>query len=250
MVEDLNYYISPWAADNSSSSTSNIYYDASTSSSYSVYTLTTADATTIQDQWIRNIVTDYRKKNSTTGWYIGEDYTSTTTNNNYWVDDEWRVYKSQIVQPTPSERLRGIIQSRQAPLIIGTRKPVQLTKDPKEVRARETLLRVLGEDKFRGFLRNGFVSVRGKSGKVYQIFPGHDITKVYQNGQMVERLCVVLSGSFPPTDALIMRFLLILNDEEEFRSYAIKHSVTPRRRNEIVVDMRPLPEIYKSLLAA
>lgn len=244
MVEDIYYGIDEAITYNKYSNTVTWKTNSSSTTSTSLYDYHWSDSastTTIQDKWVKQIVAKYYDSTmyNTSNSYI------TTTDDTWWVDE----YKARHI-PTPSEKLRGIIQARQAPLIIGTRKPIKLTTDPKEVRARETLLRVLGEEKYRGFMRNGFVSVRGKSGKVYQIYPGHDITKVYQNGQMVERLCVVLTGSFPPTDALIMRFLLILNDEEEFRSFAIKHSVSPRRRDQKVVDMRPLPEIYKSLLAA
>jgi len=251
MVEDIYYGIDEaiiynkysntvtWKT-NSSSTTSAIYEN--------YYWADSASITAVQDKWVKKIVANYY--DSTAGYKLCTDPYLSTGNSYTTNDNTWSMWVDARHVPTPSERLRGIIQARQAPFIIGTRKPIKLTVDPKEVRARETLLRVLGEEKYRGFLRNGFVSVRGKSGKVYQIYPGHDITKVYQNGQMVERLCVVLTGSFPPTDALIMRFLLILNDEEEFRSFAIKHSVSPRRRDQKVVDMRPLPEIYKSLLAA
>lgn len=190
------------------------------------------------------------------------DYCYTGTSNNRTTTAiEWLIHKGlyrlepgwEVGTPriSPQERLRQIIRTRQAPAIIGTRKPLLMTKDVKEIRARETLYRVLGEEKFRSFMRNGFVSVRGKSGKTYQIFPGHGFTKVYQGGQLVERLCVVLSGSFPPTDSLIMRFLLILNDENEFRQLANKHNVfTPAAIKLKQVDLRPLTEIYRGLVAA
>jgi hypothetical protein len=117
------------------------------------------------------------------------------------------------------------------------------------MRARETLRLCLGEEKFRSFIKNGFVTARGKSGLVYQIFPGHGITAVYKNGQMVERLCVVFRGDFPPADSLIMRFLLILNDEDEFRSHAIKHGTTQRQTAAAVADLENLPDIYRRLKA-
>jgi len=146
----------------------------------------------------------------------------------------------------PKERLRDIIQSRQAPVILTSRKPILTPKDVREIRARETLCRVLGEDKFQKFLKDGFVSVRAKSGMVYQIFPGNDITNVYKDGDHVERLCVVLKGQFPPTDSLIMRYLIILNDENRFRGYAIKHQII-MKKPKIAADGRSLTEIFKEL---
>lgn len=151
-----------------------------------------------------------------------------------------------------SERLREIIRSRMAPaVIIPTRKPLMTPEDLREARARETLRRVIGEEKFARFLRTGFISVRAKSGRFYQLFPGHGITRVFENGELVERLCVYLQGNFPPTDDLIMRYLLVLNDEEGFRAKANKHSIAPSSLMTMDgVDRRPLPEIMSFLKLA
>jgi hypothetical protein len=153
------------------------------------------------------------------------------------------------VPKTAGDRLREILDTRMAPNIISSCRPLGFTKDEREMRARETLRRVLGEQKFKDFIRRGSISVRAKSGKVYQIFPGHDFTKVYDSGKLVDRLCVVLQGNFPPTDSLIMRYLMILNNEKQFRSYAIKHGVsTPTL--PITPDQRSLVEIFKELKQA
>ncbi len=154
----------------------------------------------------------------------------------------WQAYP----QKTPAERLKEILEGRMAPRILTGRKTLGITTDVREMRARETLRRVLGEDKFRNFIRRGSVSVQAKSGLVYQIFPGHDFTKVYDRGKLVEQLCVVLQGEFPPTDSLIMRYLMILNNEQQFRGYANKHGVyTPAPQVE--PDQRSLVEIFKEL---
>jgi hypothetical protein len=117
------------------------------------------------------------------------------------------------------------------------------------MRARETLRRVIGEDKFRDFVRKGSISVRAKSGFVYQIFPSHALTNVYNQGKLIDKLCVVLSGGFPPTDSLIVRYLMIINNEEEFRSKAIRHAVSPiaARVNKT---QRSLVEEFRSLKVA
>lgn len=158
----------------------------------------------------------------------------------------WFVGEERCVPPKPADRLREIIQARHAPMILTSRKPILTPQDEREIRARETLLRVIGEDKFQKFLKDGFVSVRAKSGLVYQIFPGHGITAVYKDGDQIERLCVVLKGDFPPTDSLIMRYLIILNDEARFRSYAIKHQIITKKP-QIVTDERSLTEIFREL---
>ena len=151
----------------------------------------------------------------------------------------------QADMPSVAERIKRIIADRCAPNFIRDRKALDFCPDIREIRARQTLRRVIGEDKFRDFIRKGFVSVRGKSGKFYQIFPGHGITSVYFCGKMVERLCVVMSGNFPPTDSLIMRYLLILNNEDQFRSLAnvsgpsVAYKVIPKEP-----DKRTLVEIF------
>lgn len=151
--------------------------------------------------------------------------------------------------PRPAERLKQIIQSRVAPAVHGSRRALPSAARLTEVRARETLCRVIGQTAFRRFLKNGFVSVKAKSGRVYQIFPAQGFTRVYLHGELIEKLCVVLGGDFPPTDSLIMRYLLILNDEDDFRNYAIRHSVTAFTSTPVPADQRPLPEIFASLKA-
>jgi len=130
------------------------------------------------------------------------------------------------VQVDPKDVIRNIIRSRTSPAI-HTRKRTTPKRplDIRERRARETLHRLIGERNFRRFLRNGFISITAKSGLVYQIYPGHGITAVWKDGKMIERLCVILKGDFPPTDSILMRYLMILSSEDEFRSLAVKHHV-------------------------
>ena len=163
------------------------------------------------------------------------------------------VYKYGVTQfetKTPAEKILEIMRLRQSPVLLTNRMALRPAADIREICARQTLAKVLTQQDFRGFLRNGFVSARARSGRVYQIFPGHDVTKVYLNGECVERLCVVLKGNFPATDSLIMRYLLILNDEEGFRKLAIRHQVIRPNQNVQTVDSRSLPEIYRKLKVA
>lgn len=177
--------------------------------------------------------------------------TSTSTDYSVVYGDWFICNRNHQRLQTPSDKLREIIQSRQSPVILGTRsslKPVDPQIDPREFRARETLLRVLGDDKFKKFLKDGFISVRARSGLVYQIFPGHGITNVYEDGEHVERLCVVLKGNFPPTDSLIMRYLLILNDENDFKKHAIEHTVIKKRvERKQILTFEPLSDLWDKL---
>ncbi len=155
----------------------------------------------------------------------------------------------------PGDRIRQMIRERMAPVIIRGRKreSLSLSVDIRETRARQTLRRVIGEQAFRRFIRDGFITVVPKSGLTYRIYPGHGMTDVYDRGVQVERLCVVLKGNFPPTDSLLMRYLLILNDEGEFSKYAVKHAVHDFGLSWLAAlklpDQRPLTEVWGELLA-
>lgn len=176
-------------------------------------------------------------------WYPtdGTQWAYTTAK---WGEVSWHQPK------TPQQKLRELIRQRQGFGILTDRRAMPVPKNVKEIRARETLKRVIGDRKFRSFLKNGFISVRAKSGLVYQIFPGYDMTKVYRDGEQVEKLCVVLKGGFPPTDSLIMRYLLILNDEQDFRSHAITWGFHKPARQQRKAPSQPLTELFQDLKKA
>lgn len=167
-------------------------------------------------------------------------------------------YDGIVAQPkTASERLKEIIRTRMTPGIIvhgreeiltPVRKSLQLPNDERERRARETLCRVIGQQRFRDFLQKGFVSAKNSlSGMIYQIFPGHGITCVYQGGKMIERLCVVLPHGYAPTDSVIVRYLLALNNEQKLWDMGIKHGPIKKTAKTRKLDVRPLVEIMQEL---
>jgi hypothetical protein len=165
----------------------------------------------------------------------------------------WAVFTSnaQIVPADPKRRLQDIMRQRAAgPHVIirnnQKQQPMPVSPDVREERARETLRRVIGDKKYADYLKNAHLIVKAKSGLTYRIFPGSGITEVYDQGKMIDRLCVVLRGDFPATDSLIMRYIMILNNENQFRGLAIRHSV-PKRGYVNDADMRPLSEIYNEL---
>lgn len=178
------------------------------------------------------------------------DYPAFGVNFEFNSNSNWNnQYQYFCRQPTLKERFSEIIKSRCSPNILTKRKTLQLTSDIREQRARETLKRIIGQQKFIGFIKHGFISVKGKSGLVYQIFPGSGITHVFDKGNLIERLCVVLKGNFPPTDSLVMRFLLIINNEQQFRSLSIKHSIYKSECSHLngPVETKPLAEIFNLL---
>jgi len=87
-----------------------------------------------------------------------------------------------------------------------------------EETAIETLREMIPEKDFRKYVKDGFIVVQGKSGKLYQIFRDKAHTKVWQNGRIVEEVCVrIADKSIPLTDNVIAFRMMILTNEDEFR---------------------------------
>lgn len=152
------------------------------------------------------------------------------------------------IPPTPEQQLKQIIRERYAPAVhTGRYRSVRKTEDVPERRARETLRKIIGEEKYRLFLKKGYVcATNRKSGNTYQLFPGYQKTKLFQNNKHVDTLCVVLRGDFPPTDSLIVRYLMVLNNEAEFLKLAIRSGGPSQSfQSNRKTDERPLPEIYQ-----
>jgi hypothetical protein len=81
-----------------------------------------------------------------------------------------------------------------------------------------TLREMISETDFRKYLKYGFVSVKGKKGRIYQIFRDKSHTKVYEDGKLKEEICVRLSTEVPYTDNVIAFKTMIETSEELFRS--------------------------------
>ena len=200
-------------------------------------TSTTAAAIKIHQRWITGTTST-----STCNWGMIYDY-------------DWGYDSCKTPIIAPEKALKKIIRERCSPNVFvhnSKRQPLPIPSDIREQRARETLRRVVGDQKFLNFIKNGFISVKAKSGLIYQIFPGGGITHVFNQGDLVDRLCVVLQGNFPPTDSLIMRYLLILNNEQQFNSLAIKHSIAGNFRPikcDVKVQPQSLIDIFRELKA-
>ncbi len=226
-----------WDSDKYSTGLSTNKYDASTIGTIDYTTYTTAASSSITNSLI--------------------DWDWNRTDNSLYKVRYTSTYKQSGIQLpclkplTALERLRQIIRDRHAPTIIVSKRSLPEASDIREMRARQTLRRIVGNVQFRSFLKNGFITLRAKSGLVYQLFTGHTDTRVYKDGQLVETMCIVLKGEFPPTDTLIMRYLLLLNDEERFCDVANRRKGGPANiRRSSTADTRGLPEIFRELQAA
>jgi hypothetical protein len=98
------------------------------------------------------------------------------------------------------------------------RKRRALTDLPKpiaeELKARDTLRDVLTEREWRRYITNGFIMVRGSSGKWYQIFAQGYQTQVYEHGKYLSSICIHTDSVCPPSDHVLNMKVMIEIDEE------------------------------------
>lgn len=166
----------------------------------------------------------------------------------YGTDCKWHEFKELI--KSPAERLLEIIRDRQGPAIHTSRKSLPQRFDEREMRARETLRLILGEERFRRFVKDGFVTATNPiSGYTYQIFHStHHLTHVYKDGKMVNRLCIYMKGDFPPTDFVITMYLMALNNDQQIWQIANKNQPVERKLIQKINGCdKPLTEIFKEL---
>lgn len=103
-------------------------------------------------------------------------------------------------------------------IIVKSRADV-ITNAPKnEQHAIETLREMITETAFRKYIAYGFILVKSKSDKTYQVFRNKAHTKVWKNGKLIEEVCVRIADcKIPPTDNVIAFKTLIEINENEFR---------------------------------
>lgn len=170
----------------------------------------------------------YEKNPKLTGW-LDPAWKVKINQSAYTTSDTW-----QFVTDWSGNRVETPKEARARRRSLPMRKRTALLRcAANEDKARQLLLRFIGPMRFRKYLRDGFVSYKGKSGKLYQIFPSNQMTKVWEYGELIESLCVCLEDQMsggrhiPPTDAIIMRMLMLEHSEELFRS---KCNVFSRRQ--------------------
>jgi len=94
-------------------------------------------------------------------------------------------------------------------------KPIQKIPENEQV-AIESLREVITETEFRKYLKYGFVLVKGKNGRTYQIFRNTSHTKVWSGGKLIEEICVKIADyNIPPTDNVIAVKTMLETSEEE-----------------------------------
>lgn len=86
-----------------------------------------------------------------------------------------------------------------------------------EARAQKSLRELVGEKEYIRYLANDAVSVFGESGRLYKVYKGDQMTKVYDKSGYLGQICVVTPDKdIPPTDSIISRIVMIQTDEGGF----------------------------------
>lgn len=105
---------------------------------------------------------------------------------------------------------------------------------PEEIVALQLLRKMVPTDVFRRYLKDGFVTVPGPSGLVYQIFRDtHQGVQVWDKGQKAAYLCVHMKDkSIPPTDEVVAKMLIVELDEPDIwkRANATWSIMGPRQQ--------------------
>lgn len=121
------------------------------------------------------------------------------------------------IKESKKDLMRNKIREQLRPKV--SEKSLKPSFSQDEERARRLLRSLIGEERFKKYLRRGLVVEHGKTGLKYAIRPGHEMIRVYhprKDGKhfLFRRLCIVPKDcDLPPTDSVIMRILLIRNDE-------------------------------------
>lgn len=117
-------------------------------------------------------------------------------------------------------------------IIVKTRaRPIYGNVPKNEVTALDTLREMITEAEFRKYMVHGFILVKGESGRIYQIHRCASHTYVWENGQVVEEICVrIQDRRIPPTDNVIAFKVLIETDEEEFKKLGNVYNMRNQER--------------------
>lgn len=120
-----------------------------------------------------------------------------------------------LVSEKPLDRIRREVRKRLSPEEKRKRQYLDAVRSPQEQKARETLREIISETDYRRYITNGFVMVRGGSGRYYQIFADQRNTIVYEKGKAIQSLCIHTVRECPPTDHIINLKCLIEFDEQQ-----------------------------------
>lgn len=237
------YYIT--AADVSSSGDHSTYIisDSSNNTCYS-----TGHNTSINNKIIYHSYSDNKiykiKASSLSGTYLTYTCDTASTITIPYLHMPILPSEKDLKKDLKKETLRNRIRQQLTPDIRPENEHLlRCSNDPAELKARGLLREMIGMKAYRDYLRRGFITVRGKSGLHYRIFGGtrhmtsyakHDDGKFYPH----EDICVVFCDhNLPLTDGVVMRLLLVENDEFALRRIANVRAMRPQTTSKPIVGL-------------
>ena len=112
----------------------------------------------------------------------------------------------------------SILRKNSITIVKARGEPVYQYNKQEEV-ALDFLRDLVTEADYRKYISHGFLLVRSQSNKIYQIFRSNKRIRVWENGELIEQICVYLTDDkIPMTDKVIAFKTMIESDEEKFRT--------------------------------
>lgn len=98
-----------------------------------------------------------------------------------------------------------------------------------QARAEELLRGAIGPDAFVDLMRLGYLEVRSPSisNRVYRVPSSRGQVEVYEDGQLVMKLCVVPTKALPDGDVVLMHKLMIEANEDYYLKVANRFGPVP-----------------------
>jgi hypothetical protein len=219
-----NYTPSSWVTQDEMAASNHIWVVPS------LATVTSASITSAVDTnwvWVRSWQADADSSGGTLT--AGSWWHTVPEAQNYWVING-------LPELSKAERFRERLRSQMDPALRSRSDPNQFGNVAQnEIVALQLLKSMVSTDRWRKYLKHGFVDVVGRSGLVYQITRGKSHVRVFRQGERLAELCVVLKNrhAMPPTDEVITRMLIAESDESDLwrraNVYGLKH---PRPQTE------------------
>jgi hypothetical protein len=100
-----------------------------------------------------------------------------------------------------------------------------------EIVALQLLKSMVSPERWKKYLKYGFVDVQAKSGLVYQILRKNSHVRVFRQGEKIADLCVGLKNRYeiPPTDEVITRMIIVECDEPDIWARANAHGFAGKK---------------------
>jgi hypothetical protein len=91
-----------------------------------------------------------------------------------------------------------------------------------ENKARKKLKEIVTKEEYKSYKNNNYIDVLINN-KIYRLHPGDKMTGVYKKDKLQHKLCIIFKDKrIPPTDSLIMRYLLLKCSPRSFFARANK----------------------------